>query len=225
MRKQLANFWRAALLLAGIALAGIAYAQTVGNACYATSCRGQDAATLGGSCFGHLCGAGYAGNTGGDCLGDSCNAGNGNTVGGNCYGAGCKAGSAWNHGGDCYGQGCTPGNGGTVSGNAYGTAKNTACMLGEIYRFPTNARPANLVNWNTPPGAACQPVYVYNQQGQRVPVEIKPVAVPSPAPAPTAVTALPANPYDPANLPKCPFTCQAYNPASQSCVGAAMNVC
>jgi hypothetical protein len=199
-------------------------AQTVGNDCYVAGCRGQDAATQGGSCFGHYCGAGYAGNTGGDCVGDGCQAGSGNTVGGTCYGAGCKAGNAWNHGGDCYGQNCTPGRGGTVNGNVYG-AKNAACMLGEIYRFPKSPRGRNLANWNTPVGAACQPVYSYNAAGQRVPVQINPAIPPTPAPAPVAVTALPANPYDPANLPKCPFTCQAFNPASRSCVGAPMNGC
>lgn len=222
---SLRHVWRAGLALLVAGVAAIAAAQTVGSSCYATSCRAQDAATLGGSCFGHYCGAGYAGNTGGECVGDGCQAGNGNTVGGNCYGAGCKAGDAWNSGGDCYGQGCTPGRGGTIGGNAHGTAKNVACILGELYRFPNNPRPMNTVNWNTPPGAPCQPVYTRNNQGQREVVQINPVEPPKPAPAPVAITPLPPNPYDPANLPKCPFTCQAYNPASKSCVGAPMNAC
>jgi hypothetical protein len=112
-----------------------------------------------------------------------------------------------------------------LSGNAHGAGKNTNCMLGEIYRFPNNTRPANLVNWNTPPGAACQPVPSYNNQGQRIFVQINPVLPPPPPNPAVAVTPLPKNPWDPANLPKCPFTCQAYNPASGTCVGAAMNAC
>lgn len=225
MRKFLGKQWLAALLaLAGAFFTAGAIAQpTVGNSCYAASCRGQDAATLGGSCFGHYCGAGYAGNSGGECVGDNCQAGNGNTVGGNCYGNGCKAGSAWNSGGDCYGAGCTPGSGGTVGGRAF-PAKNTNCLLGEIYKFPTMRVGGSMTNWNTPVGEACQAVNVGTRWQPKM-VEITAVLPPVPAPQPTAVTPLPKNPWDPANLPKCPFSCQAYNPASGSCVGAPMNAC
>ena len=193
---------------------------TVGGDCFTAGCRADDAATLGGSCYGYYCGAGYAGNSGGNCVGDGCQAGNGNTVGGNCYGARCKAGNAWNSGGNCYGEGCTPGHGGTMSGTADATPRNTACILGEIYQFHTTGVPW-LTNWTTPVGAACRPVEISWYEK----VQILPVQPPSSAPAPVVITPLPSNPWDPANLPKCPYTCQAYNPASGSCVGAPMNAC
>lgn len=194
---------------------------TVGAECFTAGCRADDAATVGGTCYGHFCAAGYAGNQGGDCIGDGCLAGHGGTGGGDCYGAGCQAGNAYNSGGNCYGQGCRAGHGGTISGQAY-PAKNVACILGEIYRMGYR-RPAwqNLANWNTPVGAACQPVYSYAQGTVQIPAALPP----SPPLTPPAITPLPPDPWDPANLPKCPYTCQAYNPASGTCVGARMNVC
>lgn len=225
MRRDRVRSWLVkALAMCWLAAAGAAFAQqTVGGSCYATSCRGQDAATVGGSCFGHYCGAGFANNTGGQCVGAGCLAGNGKTVGGDCMGDGCKAGNAWNSGGDCYGANCTPGNGGTIGGSAH-PAKNTNCILGEIYKFPTARVGPGLTNWNTPPGAACQAVNVGTRWQPKM-VEITAVTPPSPAPQVPAVTPLPPDPYDPANLPKCPFSCQRYNPASGSCVGAPMNAC
>ena len=193
---------------------------TVGMDCFAAGCRADDAATLGGSCYGYYCGAGFAENTGGDCVGDDCQSGNGKTVGGDCYGARCKAGNAWNRGGNCYGEGCTPGHGGTTSGTANPTPRNMACILGEIYRLrSTNVQ--HLVNWSTPVGAGCQRVETRDAGT----VQIVPVAPPSPPPPSVAVTPLPPDPWDPENLPKCPYTCQAYNPASGTCVGAPHNWC
>ena len=224
MTKLFVRYWRALLLLAGMGVAAAAFAQAIGASCYEQGCRAQDAATIGGGAFGHASGGGYAGNEGGDCVGDSCTAGNGITVGGICIGANCKAGDAWNTGGDCYGDGCTPGKGGAVNGKAH-PAKNTACILGEMYRFPMTARPSSLYNWNTPVGTRCAWAIGFERDGKRVHAPINPVTAPSPMPAPVAVTPLPPNPYDPANLPKCPFNCQMYNPASQSCIGPQMNSC
>lgn len=195
--------------------------ETVGADCFGAGCRADDAATLGGSCYGHYCGAGFAGNSGGKCVGDGCQAGNGKTVGGDCYGARCKAGNAWNRGGDCYGEGCTPGHGGTSSGGTH-PDRNIPCLLGEITQVHRDRAwsMSGLENWATPPGAACLPVWT--RSGEVAILAIRP---PSPPPPLVVITPLPPDPWDPENLPKCPYTCQAYNPASGTCVGAAHNWC
>jgi len=219
MTGRFGNALHGALAVLALGFMGTLAAQTVGNACVGNGCKAQDAATVGGNCFGHYCGAGFANNTGGDCIGTGCQAGNGKTVGGSCYGDGCKAGNAWNSGGNCYGAGCTPGKGGTVSGRAFPFNHNANCMIGEAIQNPERfnyywgpIRTGMFINSRTAPKATtCE-------------FDIKPVAPPVP-PIQVTITALPPDPYDPANLPKCPYTCQAYNPASGSCVGAPMNGC
>jgi hypothetical protein len=218
MTRYFGNAMRGLVAALAMGFMGVAAAQTVGNTCVGNGCRGQDANTVGGGCIGHYCGAGFANNTGGDCLGTGCQAGNGKTGGGTCYGDGCKAGNAWTAGGDCYGAGCTPGKGGTVSGRAFPFNHNTNCMVGEALQNPQrfsgwgpSIHLNSFGNSRTAPKAACE----WNVTA----------AVPPSPPLVVTITALPPNPWAPENLPKCPYTCQAYNPASGSCVGAPMNGC
>ncbi len=213
---------------------GAGYASNNGGTCVGDGCQGGNGKMWGGDCYGTACKAGDARNTGGNCVGEACHAGYGNRLGGNCYGHGCKAGDAKHRGGNCYGKDCTPGTGGTRNGRAIvnhsDTTLNVACVLGEIYQSK-NTQLRTLSNWSTPPGTACKAIDIRDRAGKVSRVEIAPVAAPSSAPAAVVIAPLPADPFDtydpddPIKLPQCLFSCQRYNPASSSCVGAPMNTC
>ena len=241
----------AALLLAA---APFVNAQpTQGSACAGPGCRAQDAATVGGACIGHYCVSGGAGNSagacagnhcqagnagtvGGDCIGDDCTAGSAGTRGGSCYGAGCRAGNARNSGGDCYGKGCQAGNGRTVGGSCYGEGCKPGSPRGTANppRFQTtdisccvaraefNSRQGfGVGSPRACLGSGVSMCSAFDRNRRPVTLTPAPDVRPPVMPAPPT----PIEKFVPGKDPRCQFDCQAWNPASNSCVGAPMNGC
>jgi hypothetical protein len=216
---------------------------TAGAPCTGNACRATDGNTSGGSCIGHYCVAGSGGTGGGLCFGEHCQAGNGGTGGGSCTGAHCKAGAGGTGGGACNGDGCQAGNGGTVGGSCAGAD----CKPGNRGRAtPTASLPKNLnccIAWaqlglvRVPDfKATCDRLQTQNRSQttceywdarSRTTKSVDPVVAVAPAKLPDPPTSLEAIREQTRRKPdsRCQFDCQAWNPASNSCIGPARNGC
>ncbi len=157
--------------------------------------------TAGASCYADNCRAGDGQTAGGNCQGTNCVAGSGGTAGGRCGGDNCQAGNGGTGGGDCYGTNCLAGAGRTVGGMCQGTnckAGNGGTMGGTCYGQGCTGGTRGSTSSPVPrPGMQAPPTSLADIVKQ---------------------TAIPPD-------PRCPYNCQAWNPASNSCVGAPMNAC
>lgn len=158
--------------------------------------------TAGKSCYTDGCRAEDGITAGGNCRGVKCVAGSGGTGGGSCSGESCQAGNGGTAGGNCSGNGCLAGAGGTGGG----TCSGEKCVAG---------------NGGTSGGICRGPGCTNGNRGR--PVK-SPVPAPGMPPGPTSLDDI-IKQTRPEPDKRCPYTCQAWNPASNSCVGAPMNGC
>ena len=215
---------------------------TAGTSCKGNTCRATDGNTAGGDCTGNYCVAGSAGTAGGDCLGAGCQAGNGGTGGGDCIGDYCKAGAGRTGGGNCIGKGCQAGSGGTVGGSCTGAGCQSGGNRGQAHDGATVQNMACCVAWaiagvvrGTNIVSACNAMQAQNKSpdkceyrtawGEMKVLDPVSTAAPNPLPAPPTSLADIINQTRRPPDPRCQFDCQAWNPASNSCVGAPMNGC
>ena len=209
--------------------------------CIGTECQAGNAGTIGGDCVGDKCKAGDARTSGGGCVGEGCRAGNARTSGGDCFGKGCQAGNGNTRGGDCYGEGCKPGSPrGRANPRSAAGPLNMGCCLayyGAVMGQNTKMTAApgleggGLKAFGQMPAlyrwcAAAQRLMQGNQcmaynRGQLVPVPPVPFVRPAKMPDPPT----PLERLRPARDPRCKFSCQGWNPASNSCVGSPSNAC
>lgn len=234
-------------ILGALALSTMMFAaqalDTAGASCQGNACRAGDGNTAGGSCAGNYCSAGSAGTGGGYCLGVNCKAGNGGTAGGDCIGDYCQAGAGRTGGGNCIGKGCQAGHGGTVGGSCVGegckpanrgrvnqgeVVQNIGCCVAWANASLLTGRGSNVVaicnamlkESNNPAKCAYR-----DRQYQWKEIEPASTVAPSPLPAPpTSLEEIIKQTRRPPDA-RCKFDCQAWNPASNSCVGAPMNGC
>ncbi len=224
----------AAALMLALTMSAANALETVGPSCTGNGCKAGDGNTGGGACIGNFCSAGSAGTVGGNCIGLKCRAGNGGTAGGSCWGDGCTAGDGHTGGGNCYGKNCQAGHGGTAGGSCAGSGCKPGGNHGRVLQGSIEV-PKNvsccvaMVEAKLRIGGDIQMCNLVLSQGGGV------CGIPGIQPASaTPPNTLPALPTPLADIikqtrtppdPRCPFNCQAWNPASNSCVGAQMNVC